>query len=137
MKERIIWVGYVLNVEFWCIPYFRMCWWRDVLHFSEDVQQFEKSVLGRSSRGRSEKTTKVAEDDSENDKGTDSEGDKDDEDDNEAPKKRPVSPYVLIHRVASIMIYETRSDQRKEKYYGFFTRSIWRRMIHVISYNIC
>ena len=59
-------------------------------------------------------------DDSEQDKGTDSE----DKDEDEAPTKRQVSPYVLIHRVASIMIYETRSDQLKEKYYGLFMRSI-------------
>ena len=48
--------------------------------------------------------------DSEKDKGTDSEEDKDDEDEDKVPKKRPVSPYVLIYRVAFIMIYETRSD---------------------------
>ena len=61
-------------------------------HFLEDVQQFEKAILGRSSRGRSEATAKVAEDDSEEDKGSDSE-DKD-EDEGEAPKKRPVSPIM-------------------------------------------
>ena len=50
------------------------------------MQQFEKSVLSKSSRSRSETTAKVAEeDDSEKDKGTDSSED-------EAPKKRPVSP---------------------------------------------
>ena len=83
------------------------------------MQHFEKAVLGRSSRSRSENTAKVAGDDSENtekDKGTDSEEVKD-QDEDEAPKKRPVSPYVVFHRVASIMIYETRSDQRKEKYF--------------------
>ena len=67
----------------------------------------------------------MAGEDSEKDKGTDSEEDKDDEDEDEVPKKRPVSPYVLLHRVASIMIYETRSDQRKEKYYGLLTKSIF------------
>ena len=36
-------------------------------------------------------------------------------------KHQRVSPYVLIHGVASIMISETRSDQRREMYYGFFT----------------
>ena len=56
----------------------------------EDVQEFEKSVLGRSSRSRS---AKVADDDSEKDKGTDSEEDKD-EDEDEAPRKRPVSPTM-------------------------------------------
>ena len=88
------------------------------------MQQFEKAVLGRSSRSRSEVTTKVAEDDSEKDEGTDSEEDNDDQDEGEAPKKRPVSPHLVFRRVASIMIYEKRSDQRKEKYYGFFARSI-------------
>ena len=90
--------------------------------FPEDVQQFEKAVLDRSSRSRSQNTAKLAaEDDSEKDKGSDSE----DEDEDEPPKKRPVSPYyVLICCVASIMIHETRSDQCKEKYYGFFARSI-------------
>ena len=57
----------------------------------EDVQEFEKSVLGRSSRSRSAK--EVADDDSEKDKGTDSEEDKD-EDEDEAPRKRPVSPTM-------------------------------------------
>lgn len=55
--------------------------------FLEDVQQFEKAVLDRSSRSRSQTTAKVAavkDDDSEKDEGTDSEED-------EAPKKRPVS----------------------------------------------
>ena len=76
------------------------------------MQEFEKAVLGRSSRSRSQTTAKLAaEDDSEKDKGTDSE----DEDGDEPQKRRPVSPYyVLICRVASIMIYETRSDQCKE-----------------------
>ena len=83
------------------------------------MQQLEKAVLGRSSRSRSEPNAKVAEENSEKDRGTDSE-----EDEDEAPKKRPVSPYVLIHRVASIKIYETCSDQCKKKYYGLFTRSI-------------
>ena len=73
--------------------------------------------MGGSSRSRSETTAKVAREDSEKDKGTDSEEEKDDEDEDEVLKKRPVSPYVLIHRVVSIMIYETRSDKRKEKYY--------------------
>ena len=54
------------------------------------------------------------------DKGTNSGEDKDDED--EAPKKRLVSPYVLIHRVTSIMIYEARSEQPKEKYCDFFCK---------------
>jgi hypothetical protein len=65
------------------------------------VQQFEKAVLNKSSRSRSQTTAKMAaEDDSEKDKGTDSE---EDEEENHAPKKRPVSPYVLIRRDASIM----------------------------------
>ena len=67
------------------------------------MQQFEKAILERSSRSRSQITAKMAavEDDSEKDKGTDSE---ELEDENYAPKKRPVSPYVLIRRDASIMI---------------------------------
>ena len=85
------------------------------------MQQFEKPFLGRSSRSRSETTAKMAGD---KDEGNDLEENEDDEDEDDAPKKRPASPYVLIHRVASIMIYETRSDQRKEKYYGLFMRSI-------------
>ena len=104
-------------MESGCILGFRICWWRDVLHFPEDVQHFEKAVLGRSSRSRSENTAKVAEDDSwntEKDKGTNSDEDKDDEDEDEAPKKRAVSFYVLIHRAASIMIYETSSDWRSD-----------------------
>ena len=54
------------------------------------MQQFEKAVLGRSSRSRSQTTPKVGvvEDDSEEDKGTGSE----DEDGDRAPKRRPVSP---------------------------------------------
>ena len=79
-----------------------------------NVQQFEKAVLVRSFRSRSESNAKVAEKNSEKDKGTDSEEDKDGDDEDETPKKRPVRPHVLIHRVASIMMYETRSDQRKE-----------------------
>ena len=69
------------------------------------MQQFEKAILERSSRSRSQITAKMAavEDDSEKDKGTDSE-ELEDEDENYAPKKRPVSPYVLISRDASIMI---------------------------------
>ena len=61
--------------------------------------------MGRSSRSRSENTAKVAGEDSEKDKGSDSEEDKDDEDEDEdeVPKKRPVSTYDLLHRVASIM----------------------------------
>jgi hypothetical protein len=60
--------------------------------FPEDVQQFEKAVLGRSSRRRSDTTAELPEDDSEMEKGTDSEKGKDeDEDEEEAPKKRPVS----------------------------------------------
>ena len=78
----------------------------------------------------------MAREDSKKDKGTDSEKEKDDEDEDEVLKKRPVSPYVLIHRVVSIMIYETRSDQRKEKYYGLFTKSIWWKTIHAISRKI-
>jgi hypothetical protein len=85
--------------------------------FPEDVQQFEKAVLDRSSRSRSTAKVAAVEDDSEKDKGSDS------EDEDEAPKRRPVSAKPLC-RVASIMIYETRSDQCKEKYYGFFARSI-------------
>ena len=75
--------------------------------FPEDVQQFEKAVLDRSSRSRSQTNVKAAvnEDDSEKDKGTDSE---EDEDEDSAPKRRPVSPLC---RVASSVIYETRSDQ--------------------------
>ena len=88
------------------------------------MQQFEKAVLGRSSRSRSEPNTKVAEENSEKDRGTDSEEDKDDEGEGEAPKKRPVSPYVLIHSVESTKIYETCSDQCKKKYYDLFTRPI-------------
>lgn len=58
------------------------------LHFPEDVQQFEKAVLGRSSRSRTTAAKAGAtEDDSENDKGTGSEDEND-----EAPKRRPVSP---------------------------------------------
>ena len=76
----------------------------------------------------------AVEDDSEKDKGTDSE-ELEDKDENYAPKKRPVSPYVLIRRDASIMIFdETRSDQCKEKYYGLFARSIWWRMMQVVLY---
>ena len=86
------------------------------------MQQFEKAVLGRSSRNRSETNAKAAEDDSEKDKGTDSEKDED-EDEDEAPKKRPVSSAMSLC-VTSIMIYETISEQCKEKYYGFFARSI-------------
>ena len=78
--------------------------------FLEDVQLFEKAVLCRSSRSRSELTAKAAEDDTEQYKGTYSEDkDEDDEDEDEAPTKRPVSPYVLIHHVTSIRIYETPS----------------------------
>ena len=85
------------------------------------MQQFEKAVLGRSSRSRSKTTAKAGavEDESENDKGTGSEDEND-----EAPKRRPVSPMSSFDVVASIMIYETRSDQCKDKYYGFFARSI-------------
>jgi hypothetical protein len=73
----------------------------DVCISIEDVQQFEKAVLDRSSRSRSQTTAKMAvEDGSEKDKGTDSE---EDEDESYAPKKQPVSSYVLIHRDASIM----------------------------------
>ena len=53
-----------------------------------------KTVLGRSSRSRSETTAKVVGEDSEKDKGTDSEEDKYDEDENEVPKKQPVSPSL-------------------------------------------
>lgn len=61
--------------------------------FSEDVQQFEKAVLGRSSRSRSQITAKgaaVEEDDSDKDKGSDSE-DEDEEEADPAPRRRPVS----------------------------------------------
>ena len=44
-----------------------------------NVQQFEKAVLVRSSRSRSEPNAKVAEENSEKDRGTDSEEDKDEE----------------------------------------------------------
>jgi hypothetical protein len=88
------------------------------------VQQFEKSFLDRPSRSRSQTTAKVAadkEDDSEKDiKGTGSE----DEDEDEAPKRRPVSPMSSFVVSRPFMICETRPDQCKEKYYGFFTRSI-------------
>ena len=67
------------------------------------MQQFEKAVLGRSSRSRSEVTTKVAEDDFEKDKGTDSEEDKDDQDEGEAPKKRPVSPIMSSFVVSRLI----------------------------------
>lgn len=63
--------------------------------FSEDVREFEKTVLGRSSRGQSKTTAKVAadeEDDTEKDKGTG------DEEEDETPKRRPVS-HVLLRRV--------------------------------------
>lgn len=88
--------------------------------FSEDVQQFEKNVLGRSSRSRSQttKVTAVEEDDSEKDEGPDS----GDEENDEAPKRRPVSPMSSF--VASVAIYETHPDQCKEEYYGFSARSI-------------
>ena len=65
------------------------------------MQQFEKSVLGRSSRSRTKTTAAVREDDSEKDKGTDS------EDEDDVPRKRPVSPFVFV---ASNLIYETRPD---------------------------
>ena len=69
-----------------------------MLAFSEDVQQFEKAVLGRSSsRSRSQTSAKVAaieEDDSEKEKGSGSE----DEDEEEVvPKRRPVS-YMFLSR---------------------------------------
>ena len=76
----------------------------------------------------------MAEDDSEKDKGTDSEEDKDEDG---APKKRPVSPYVLIHRVASIKIYERRSDQCKEKYYGLFINLMKNDVCHPVQLIRC
>ncbi|KAF8806901.1 hypothetical protein BYT27DRAFT_7338877 [Phlegmacium glaucopus] len=84
---------------------------RELAQELEDVQQFEKTVLGRSSRSRSQTTAKgagVEEDDSEVE-GSDSE----DEGEGEAgpvPKRRPIQ--------------ESHTDQCKKEYHGFFARSI-------------
>jgi len=67
---------------------------RELARELEDVQQFEKAVLDRSSRSRSQTTAKMAaEDGSEKDKGTDSE---EDEDENYAPKKQPTNARKSI-----------------------------------------
>jgi len=67
---------------------------RELARELEDVQQFEKAVLDRSSRSRSQTTAKMAvEDGSEKDKGTDSE---EDEDENYTPKKQPTNARKSI-----------------------------------------
>lgn len=70
--------------------------------FPEDVQQFEKAVLGRSSRSQGQSTAKgaaVEEDDFEKDKETTSE---DEDEAGSVPRRRPVSaispcPFTRVH----------------------------------------
>ena len=76
------------------------------LLFSADVQQFEKSVLGRQSRSQTTAKEAVAEeDDFEKDKGSDSE--EEDKADG-PPRRRPVSlVFSCIH-----LCYDSRNPSR-------------------------
>ena len=85
------------------------------------MQQFEKTVLGRSSRSQSAKgaMVPVEEDEGEEDKGS---GSEDEDEAGAVPRRRPVG--LMPSFVASIVIHNMCLDQCKKEYHGFFTRPI-------------